>query len=233
MHGFEVGRLYPDAWVRQEDFTKAKLAETFDLAVGNPPFSDRTVRATDLAGQLGLSLHEYFIARSIERLRPGGLAAFVCSRFLMDRVDDTARQHIAAMADLAGAIRLPQGAMLAASGTEVVVDVLFFQKRAPDAAIRCLPWTSLVEIKPEDAAEEGPLRVNDYFARHASMVLGEHAWTTGPYGPTYTCRSEDVKTPGRLEAALVSAVETLPTGTTRHPQSPRHERPGRDGPEGG
>jgi hypothetical protein len=68
--------LYPEAWVRQEDFTKARLTETLDLAIGNPPFSDRTVRSADPSGKLGLSLHEYFMARSIERLKPGGLAAF-------------------------------------------------------------------------------------------------------------------------------------------------------------
>ncbi len=116
-------------WIRAEDFTKARLAETFDLAVGNPPFSDRTVRADDAAGRLGLSLHDYFIARSIERLKPGGLAAFVTSRHTMDKVDPKAREHIASMADLVGAARMPQGAMLAVAGTEVVVDVLFFQRR--------------------------------------------------------------------------------------------------------
>jgi len=83
--------LHPDAWVRNEDFTKARIAETFELAIGNPPFSDRTVRAGDPAGKLGLSLHDYFIARSIERLKPGGLAAFVTSRFTMDKSDQTAR----------------------------------------------------------------------------------------------------------------------------------------------
>jgi len=123
--------LHPDAWVRNEDFTKARIAETFELVIGNPPFSDRTVRAGDPAGRLGLSLHDYFIARSIERLKPGGLAAFVTSRFTMDKSDQTARAHIAGMADLVGAVRLPAGSMQAASGTEVVVDVLLFQKRPP------------------------------------------------------------------------------------------------------
>lgn len=211
--------LYPEAWVRHEDFTKAKLGETFDLALGNPPFSDRTVRANDPAGRLGLSLHEYFIARSIERLRPGGLAAFVCSRFLMDRLDDTARRHIGSMADLVGAIRLPQGAMMAASGTGVVVDLLFFQKREPGTAVRCLPWTDLVEVTPGNAADEGPLRVNEYFGRHASMVLGEHAWNSGPFGPAYTCKSDDVKILGRLDATLAAAVNTLPASI--HAPSPK------------
>jgi len=90
--------LYPEAWIRAEDFTKARLPETFDLVVGNPPFSDRTVRAEDAAGKLGLSLHDYFIARSIERLKPGGLAAFVTSRYTMDKSDPKAREHIASLA---------------------------------------------------------------------------------------------------------------------------------------
>ena len=79
--------LYPNAWIRHEDFTKARLAQTYALAIGNPPFSDRTVRAEDPAGRLALSLHDYFIARSIERLKPGGLAAFVTSRWTMDKGD--------------------------------------------------------------------------------------------------------------------------------------------------
>ena len=101
--------LYPNARIRHEDFTKARLPDLFDLAIGNPPFSDRTVRADDPAGELRLSLHDYFIARSIERLRPGGLAAFVTSRWTMDKIDGKARQHIAAMADLIGAVRMAEG----------------------------------------------------------------------------------------------------------------------------
>ena len=180
--------LYPEAWVRQEDFCKAKLAEQFDLAIGNPPFSDRTVRAADPAGKLGLSLHEYFVARSIERLRPGGLAAFVCSRFLMDRVDPRARVHIAGMADLVGAVRLPQGAMLAEAGTEIVVDILFFRKRLPGEQASSPEWMDLAEVEAEEPGE-GPLWVNRYFADHPAMVLGRHAWTSSAFGPAYTCRA--------------------------------------------
>ena len=114
--------LYPNAWIRHEDFTKARLPQTYALALGNPPFSNRTVRADDPAGRHALSLHDYFIARSIERLKPGGLAAFVTSRWTMDKGDQKARAHIASMADLIGAIRLPEGAMKAAAGTEVVAE---------------------------------------------------------------------------------------------------------------
>jgi adenine-specific DNA methylase len=198
--------LYPEAWVRQEDFTKAKLSETFDLAIGNPPFSDRTVRSGDPSGKLGLSLHEYFMARSIERLKPGGLAAFVCSRFAMDRVDPKARTHIASLADLVAAIRMPQGAMMAASGTEVVVDLLFFQRRAPGQDAGGAAWDTLAEVLP--AGDDGALHANRYFAEHPEMVLGTHGWTTSPFGPVYTCRRRS-KT---LEADLAEAIGRLPQG---------------------
>ena len=213
--------LHPDAWVRNEDFTKARLAETFELAIGNPPFSDRTVRNSDPAGRLGLSLHDYFIARSIERLKPGGLAAFVTSRFTMDKADQTARAHIAAMADLVGAVRLPAGSMQAASGTEVVADVLFFQRRAPDAAPNAIEWDSLAEVVPEEDGEPA-LHVNRYFAERPAMVLGAHGRTSGPFGPTYTCRGD---TGPALEEALGRVLALCPEGIHMPPSAPVARRP--------
>jgi N12 class adenine-specific DNA methylase/SAM-dependent methyltransferase len=212
--------LYPEAWVRQEDFTKATLCETFDLAIGNPPFSDRTVRSGDPSGKLGLSLHEYFMARSIERLKPGGLAAFVCSRFAMDRVDSKARAHIGGMADLLGAIRMPRRAMMAASGTEVVVDLLFFQRRAPGQDAGGAAWDSLAEVLPA-ADGECALHANRYFAEHPEMVLGIHGWTTSPFGPVYTCRRRTET----LEADLVGAIGRLPQGIHRAPVDSTAARP--------
>ena len=212
--------LYPEAWVRQEDFTKAKLAETFDLAIGNPPFSDRTVRGDDPSGKLGLSLHEYFMARSIERLKPGGLAAFVCSRYAMDRIDPKSRAHIAGMADLVGAIRMPQGAMMAASGTEVVVDLLFFQRRAPGQEAGGAAWDDLAEVLPT-TEDEGALHANRYFVEHPEMVLGTHAWTTSSYGPIYTCRARDED----LDVALTTAIGRLPRGIHRPSGEPKPIRP--------
>jgi N12 class adenine-specific DNA methylase/adenine-specific DNA methylase len=211
--------LYPEAWVRQEDFTKAKLTETFELAIGNPPFSDRTVRSDDSSGKLGLSLHEYFMARSIERLKPGGLAAFVCSRYAMDRIDPKSRAHIAGMADLVGAVRMPQGAMLAASGTEVVVDLLFFQRRAPGQEPGGAAWDDLAEILPA-TEHEAALYANRYFAEHPAMVLGAHAWTTSSYGPVYTCRGFG----GDLVASLMVAIDRLPRGIHQGAREPRPVR---------
>jgi len=213
--------LHPDAWVRNEDFTKARLTETFELVIGNPPFSDRTVRADDPAGKLGLCLHDYFIARSIERLKPGGLAAFVTSRYTMDKSSPTARMHIAAMAELVGAVRLPQASMLAASGTEVVVDVLFFQKNAPGVPANGVEWDSLTEAVPEEDGEPA-LYVNRYFTDHPVMVLGTHGRTSGPFGPVYTCRGS---TDGNLQATLESVLARCPEGIHTPPVAPVARRP--------
>jgi len=215
-----AGHLHPDAWVRAEDFTKARIAETFELTSGNPPFSDRTVRADDAAGKLGLSLHDYFIARSIERLKPGGLAAFVTSRFTMDKHDETARAHIAGMADLVGAVRLPAGSMLEAAGTEVVVDVLVFQRHGTGHAPNGIEWDSVLEAVPEEDGQ-GALHVNRYFAERPGMVLGTHGRTNGPFGPTYTCRGE---TGPALPAALDAALALLPAGICQVPAAPLQPR---------
>ncbi len=198
-------RMFPDAWIRSEDFTKARIPESFDLAIGNPPFSDRTVRASDPSGKLGLSLHDYFIARSIERLRPGGVAAFVTSRWTMDKTSTAAREHIAGIADLVGAVRLPQAAMQAAAGTEVVVDILFLQRRRPGQEQSSAAWDAVAEVVPAEDGEDA-LCINRYFLDHPEMVLGEHARTSSAFGPVYTCRPR----PGvAIEAALDQALGVL------------------------
>jgi N12 class adenine-specific DNA methylase len=206
--------LYPNAWIRHEDFTKARLSHTYDLAIGNPPFSDRIVRADDPAGRLGLSLHDYFIARSIERLKPGGLAAFVTSRWTMDKADPKARNHIASMADLVGAVRLPEGAMNAAAGTQVVADILFLQRRFPDEPHGGALWQSLDEALPAEDGEPA-LSINRYFLDHPEMVLGRHERSSSPFGPAYTCRSNAHDS---IEDLLRAAIDRLPEGIHKPPQ---------------
>ncbi|WOJ91717.1 N-6 DNA methylase (plasmid) [Methylocapsa polymorpha] len=205
--------LTPNAWIRHEDFTKARLPQTYELVIGNPPFSDRTVRADEPAGRLRLSLHDYFIARSIERLKPGGLAAFVTSRWTMDKADPKAREHIASMADLVGAIRLPEGAMNAAAGTDVMVDVLFLQRRFPDDPHGETLWDSLMEALPAEDGE-ADLSINRYFLDHPEMVLGRHARTSSPFGPAYACLPAPN---GDLEQRLDAAVARLPEGVHKPP----------------
>lgn len=205
--------LYPKAWIRTEDFARTRIPELFDLAIGNPPFSDRSVRAEDPAGRLGLKLHDYFIARAVERLRPGGLLAMVTSHGTLDKADQTARSHIATMADLLGAIRLPGGSFAAAAGTDVVVDILFLQRRARDAAPSGMAWTELEVVK---AAEDGesPILANEYYATRPEMVLGCHAWASSQFGLAYSCEPD-----GRLlEEALAEAISRLPEGVHTPPR---------------
>ena len=198
--------LQPRARIIGGDFARADLPAAFDLAIGNPPFSDRSVRSDRAYRSLGLRLHDYFIARSIDLLKPGALAAFVTSSGTMDKADVTARAHIAKSADLIAAIRLPEGSFRAEAGTDVVVDILFFRKRKPAEPDGDLAWLDLDEVQPA-SAEEGAIHVNRWFAQHPEFVLGTHALTSGPFGETYTCQpraGED------LAAALDAAVHLLP-----------------------
>ena len=214
--------LHPNARIRAEDFTKARIAESYDLVIGNPPFSSRTVSADDPAGQLSLSLHDYFIARSIERLRPGGLAAVVTSRWTMDKADPTTRMFIASMADLVGAVRLPEGAIRAAAGTDVVVDILFFQKRGPEEPAKRVDWIDLAEVMAAQDGEQA-LSINRHFVERPNMVLGSHARTSSAYGPTYTCRPVRSE-PDALFQDLLPALHTLPADIYAAPAPESLER---------
>ena len=217
-----IARLvHPEARVRCEDYARSQLAGRFDLAIGNPPFSDRVVRADPVTRALGLRLHDYFIARSIARLRPGGIALFVTSTGTMDKASTTAREHIAGMADLVGAVRLPEGSMRASAGTEVVIDVLVFQRRADGEAPAGAAWIDLAPVEnaaaddeadDTDSVSSAAIQVNRYFAEHPEMVLGEHALRRGIYGPalTYTCRPR--KDGAALETLLTEALDRLPAG---------------------
>ncbi len=198
--------LQPKARIINGDFARTDLAPIYDLAIGNPPFSDRTVRSDRAYRSLGLRLHDYFIARSIDLLKPGALAAFVTSHGTMDKADTTAREHIAKSADLIAAIRLPEGSFRRDAGTDVVVDILFFRKRKPGEPEGNQLWLDVDDIRPA-TDEEGAIRVNRWFGRHPDFVLGTHALTSGPFGETYTCRPRDDED---LDAALAAAIDLLP-----------------------
>ncbi len=203
-----VGLLQPKARIINGDFARTDLAPIYDLAIGNPPFSDRTVGSDRAYRSLGLRLHDYFIARSIDLLKPGAFAAFVTSHGTMDKADTTARAHIARSADLIAAVRLPEGSCRRDAGTDVVVDILFFRKRKLGEPEGGQLWLDLDEVQP--ATEEvGKIRINRWFARHPDFVLGTHALTSGPFGETYTCRPRDGQ---ELEAALAAAIQLLPAG---------------------
>ena len=198
--------LQPRARIVTGDFARTELPASFDLAMGNPPFSDRTVRSDKAYRSLGLRLHDYFIARSIDLLKPGALAAFVTSHGTMDKADSAAREHIAKSADLVAAIRLPEGSFRAGAGTDVVVDILFFRKRKIAEPEGDLSWLDTDEVRPA-TDDEGAIRVNRWFARHPDFVLGTHALTSGPFGETYTCQPRQDE---GLGAALDVAIRLLP-----------------------
>ncbi|MDQ0513420.1 lactate dehydrogenase [Ancylobacter amanitiformis] len=198
--------LQPRARIVTGDFARTELPASFDLALGNPPFSDRTVRSDRAYRSLALRLHDYFIARSIDLLKPGALAAFVTSHGTMDKADTTAREHIAKVADLIAAIRLPEASFRTEAGTDVVVDILFFRKRKTGEPEGDQSWLDIDEVRPAED-EEAPIRVNRWFAWHPALVLGTHATTSGPFGETYTCRPHAGE---EMATALDAAISLLP-----------------------
>ncbi len=197
--------LYPNQVIRCIDFDKASLPGNFDLAIGNPPFSNLTIQNKTEIGRLGLSLHDFFIAKSLEHLRPGGIALFVTSRYSLDKSDHKARRHIDGIADFLGAVRLPGKAMREEAGTDVVVDILLFQKHGSDTPYRPSNWIDLGEV-PDSDEGDGPLRINGYFLDHPEHVLGRHEWRSGPFGMNYHCAAEAGVD---LKAALASTLSAL------------------------
>ena len=166
-------KLYPQADITVAGFETTDRRDFYDLAVGNVPFGQYKVN--DKAyNKLGFSIHNYFFAKVIDQVRPGGIVAFVTSRYTMDSKDSTARKHMAERADLLGAIRLPNNAFKANAGTEVVSDIIFLQKRDRPADIEPA-WVQLG--KTEDG-----FAVNSYFVEHPEMVLGELTAESTQYG---------------------------------------------------
>ena len=165
--------LYPQADITVAGFETTDRRDFYDLAVGNVPFGQYKVN--DKAyNKLGFSIHNYFFAKAIDQVRPGGVVAFVTSRYTMDSKDSTARKHMAERADLLGAIRLPNNAFRANAGTEVVSDIIFLQKRDRPADIEP-DWVQLG--KTEDG-----FAINQYFVDHPEMVLGELTTENTQYG---------------------------------------------------
>ena len=166
-------KLYPQADITVAGFETTDRRDFYDLAVGNVPFGQYKVN--DKAyNKLGFSIHNYFFAKAIDQVRPGGVVAFVTSRYTMDSKDSTARKHMAERADLLGAIRLPNNAFKANAGTDVVSDIIFLQKRDRPADIEPA-WVQLG--KTEDG-----FAINQYFADHPEMILGVLSTESTQYG---------------------------------------------------
>ena len=170
-------KLYPQADITVAGFETTDRRDFYDLAVGNVPFGQYKVN--DKAyNKLGFSIHNYFFAKAIDQVRPGGIIAFVTSRYTMDSKDSTARKHMAERADLLGAIRLPNNAFRANAGTDVVSDIIFLQKRDRPADIEPA-WVQLGQT------EDG-FTLNSYFVDHPEMVLGNLELESTQYGHDLT-----------------------------------------------
>jgi adenine-specific DNA methylase len=166
-------KLYPEANIKVAGFETTDRRDFYDLVVGNVPFGNYKVN--DKAyNKLNFSIHNYFFAKAIDQVRPGGIVAFVTSRYTLDSKDSAARKHIAERADLLGAIRLPNNAFRANAGTDVVSDIIFLQKR--DRPMDHEPaWVQLG--KTEDG-----ISINSYFADHPEMILGKLTTENTQYG---------------------------------------------------
>ena len=191
-------QLYPRSSISVRGYEKMDFPDNFfDVAVGNVPFGQFKVQDRRY-DRLNLSIHEYFFAKTLDKVRPGGVVAFVTSSYTMDKRTGNVRKYIAQRAELLGAIRLPNDTFRAAAGTEVVSDVLFLQKR-----------DRMVDIEPEwvqlGATDDG-IQMNRCFLDHPDMVLGEMKMVSGPYGPEPTC----VPFPDQpLDSLLSNAVQNI------------------------
>ena len=172
-------QLYPKADITVAGFETTDRKDFFDLAVGNVPFGQYQVsdRAFD---KLGFSIHNYFFAKALEQVRPGGVVAFVTSRYTMDAKDSAARKYIAQRADLLGAIRLPNNAFRANAGTDVVSDIIFLQKR--DRPIEIEPDWVHTGIWRNPGANADGFAINQYFIDHPEMILGRQTSESTQYG---------------------------------------------------
>ena len=191
-------QLYQKSSIAVQGYEKTAFPDNFfDVAIGNVPFGQFHV-ADKRYDRLNFPIHEYFIAKALDQVRPGGVIAVVTSSYTMDKRTASARKYIAQRSELLGAIRLPNNAFKAAAGTEVVSDILFLQKRE-----------RMVDIEPEWvhlATNEDGIQMNSYFTDHPDMVLGEMKMVSGPFGPTPTCEPYPEQP---LEALLAEAVQNV------------------------
>lgn len=191
-------QLYQKSSIAVQGFEKTAFPDNFfDIAIGNVPFGQFHV-ADKRYDRLNFPIHEYFIAKALDQVRPGGVIAVVTSSYTMDKRTASARKYIAQRAELLGAIRLPNNAFKAAAGTEVVSDILFLQKRE-----------RMVDIEPEWvhlATNEDGIQMNSYFVDHPDMILGKMKMVSGAFGPTPTCEPYPEQ---QLEALLAEAVQNI------------------------
>jgi len=206
--------LYPGHDVRNADFADFKAPnDFFDIAIGNPPFLDVKVTGDPDYAKNNFLVHDFFFAKSIDKVRPGGLLMLVTSKGTMDKASDKARSYLSKRADLIGAVRLPQTAFKENAGTEVVTDVIFLKKRKEGEQYAGEPWSELTEIKTKDGEAAF---INEYFAKNPDMVLGNHSMKGTMYGPNqYTVTPKKEPISELFDAAVKNLPENIYDMDTR------------------
>ena len=211
-----AAKLYPQANVQIKGFEDTSFPnDKFDIVVGNVPFGGYGV-ADSAYNRYNFKVHDYFLAKSIDKVKPNGIVAIVTSKGTMDKLNPSARKYVAERAELLGAIRLPNTAFKQMAGTEAVADILFFRKRTE----RINTDTENIEWLGTGKTDEG-YEINNYFINHPEMVLGTLAEEVGLYGG----KDVTVKPDGReLSEAIAEAVKNLPQGFYTVPEtSPAEE----------
>lgn len=191
-------QLYQKSSVAVQGYESTNLPDSFfDVAIGNIPFGNFKL-PDKRYDKHNFLIHDYFFAKTLDKVRPGGIIAFVTSKGTMDKENPTVRKYIAQRADLLGAIRLPNNTFKAAAGTEVTSDILFLQKRDSLAAAES-EWVHL-------NTDENGIKLNQYFVDHPEMILGEMREVSGPYGPETACIAYENQDLGDL---LSTAIQNI------------------------
>lgn len=214
-------QLYQRANVINNEYQKVALPQDFfDVAVGNVPFANVKVfdpNNKDL-NKLNFSLHDYYFAKAISQVRPGGIVAFITSRYTMDKVNGKLRDYLSKHADLLGAIRLPNTQFKDIANTDVTTDIIVLQKRDPGTPYAGHAWGTLQEVQ----TEQGPASVNEYFAAHPEQIMGKLALT----GSQYRDNEITVETDSRdMPQALREAFARLPEKVLRPRAKPASATP--------
>jgi N12 class adenine-specific DNA methylase len=200
--------LYPDVAVSSLGFEKSKFAKnSFDLAISNVPFGNYKL-ADPLFDRMKLSIHDYFFAKSIDLVRPGGLVAFITSHYTMDKGGTKVRDYLAAQADLVASIRLPNGAFKKMANTDVMTDIIFLRKRAANESSNGIKWSSgYSKLPPFYTLNYSTVSVNEYYATHGDNIVGKLYTDHSSYhGQETACKFD-----GDLQQALNDLLPTFPS----------------------
>jgi len=210
LSGALASMLYPDAKILVQPFEDTRLPNnSFDLIIGNPPFADIKIADPEYSDPK-LSVHNYFLVKSLDKLKPGGIAVCISSHYTLDSLDVRARRAMAARADLVAAIRLPDNTFQKNANTSVTTDILFFRKRLPNEPQPEHPvWIDSVSRIVPGYSDPAAVNYNAYFDEHPEMVLGVHSAESRMYGrKDYTLKPFEGDT--SIVERLQRAIDTLP-----------------------